>query len=148
MPVRIFSNLSSFYKEANVWISYIITQTQNKLLDQVAEGNLTIFICDELLVELKRVFKYPQLEKYKIDIPAVIKFITDISVTHSLAYPIKRYIVDDHDDDYIVALALQTNSGFITSGDRHILSAKAKLEAKYKKLKILSKAEFERKIIK
>lgn len=140
--------VNRYVLDANVWISYIITQTQNKLLDQVAEGNLTIFICDELLVELKRVFKYPQLEKYKIDIPAAIGFITDISVTHHLTYPIKRYIIDDPDDDYVVALALQTNSGFITSGDRHILSAKAKLETKYKKLKILSKAEFERKIMK
>lgn len=134
--------------DANIWVSYIITQNENKLLDQVAEGNITIFICDELLKELKRVFKYPQLDKYKIDIPAALKFIKDIGVKYEITYPIKRYITDDPDDDYIVALALQTNSGFITSGDKHILSEKKRLEAKYKKLKILTKAEFEKKLFK
>jgi predicted nucleic acid-binding protein len=50
---------------------------------------------------------------------------------------------DDENDDYLIALALQTSSGFITSGDDDILSQKASLEEKYKKLKILTKAEFE-----
>jgi putative PIN family toxin of toxin-antitoxin system len=139
--------VNRFVLDANVWVSYIITQTQHKLLHQVAEGNITIFICDELLMELKRVLLYSQLSKYQIDLPAAMKFVKDISVNYELSYPIKRYIADDPDDDYIVALALQTNSGFITSGDRHILSEKMNLEAKYKKLKILTKAEFERKVM-
>lgn len=42
-----------------------------------------------------------------------------------------------------IALALQTSSGFITSGDSDILSEKGNLEKKYKKLKILTKSEFE-----
>jgi predicted nucleic acid-binding protein len=66
----------------------------------------------------------------------------------ALTYPIKRYIPKDQDDDYLVALALQTNSGFITSGDSDILLEKANLERKFKKLKILTKAEFEEKFSK
>jgi predicted nucleic acid-binding protein len=38
---------------------------------------------------------------------------------------------------------LQANAGFVTSGDRHILSQKSNLQKKYKKLKILTKTEFE-----
>jgi len=67
---------------------------------------------------------------------------------YTLAYPIKRYIPTDIDDDYLIALALQTSSGFITSGDRNILSEKARLEKKFKKLKILTKAEFEEMFLK
>ena len=140
--------VNRYVLDANVWVSYIITQTQNKLSVQVAAGNLSIFICEELLQELIRVFEYPQLEKYKIDVQAAIAFVKNISVNYELTYPIKRYIKGDPDDDYIVALALQTNSGFITSGDKHILSEKLRLETKYKKLKILTKAEFERRILK
>ena len=47
-------------------------------------------------------------------------------------------------DDFLIALALQTTSGFITSGDDDILSEKANLERKFKKLKIITKAEFEK----
>ena len=67
------------------------------------------------------------------------------SIHHTLTYPIRNCIPGDKDDNYIVALALQTNSGFISSGDSHILSQKIKLENKYKKLKIIGKAEFEEK---
>lgn len=51
----------------------------------------------------------------------------------------------DENDNYIIALALKTNSGFITSGDKDILGEKILLERKFKKLKILTKAEFEEK---
>jgi hypothetical protein len=140
--------VNRFVLDANIWVSYVITRSEHKLIDKVAEGELTIFICEELLVELERVFRYPQLEKYQIDIPAALDLIQDISVKFKLTYPLKRYIPDDPDDDYVVALALQTNSGFITSGDKHILSAKNNLETKFRKLKILSKSEFEKKVLK
>ena len=65
-----------------------------------------------------------------------------------LQYPIKRYIPDDENDDYLIALALQTSSGYITSGDTHILSQKTTLEKKYEKLRIITKAEFENMFIK
>jgi hypothetical protein len=42
-----------------------------------------------------------------------------------------------------LTLALQTSSGYITSGDDDILSEKKNLERRYRKLKILTKAEFE-----
>ena len=62
---------------------------------------------------------------------------------YELSYPIKRYIPEDKADDYLIALALQTSSGFVTTGDNHILLEKEILEKKYKKLKILTMAEFE-----
>jgi predicted nucleic acid-binding protein len=67
-----------------------------------------------------------------------------LAIRHKLEYPIKRYIPQDENDDYLVALALQTSSGYITSGDNDILSEKKNLERKYKKLTILTKAEFDR----
>ena len=73
----------------------------------------------------------------------IIKIVKKATVPFQLTYPIKRYIPSDKDDDYLIALALQTSSGFIASGDQNILSEKARLEIKYKKLKILTKVEFE-----
>jgi putative PIN family toxin of toxin-antitoxin system len=130
--------------DANIWISYAITDNLYKISDITAESKISIFICDELIDELKRVLTYPHLRKYNINISGFIRFVKDISVHHNLEYPIKDYIPGDANDNYIVALALQTGSGFITSGDRHILSQKAILQAKFKKLKILTKAEFEK----
>jgi putative PIN family toxin of toxin-antitoxin system len=140
--------VNRYVLDANIGVSYIITRTELKFAKAIVDKNLTIIICDELLEEIERVFHYPHLKQYNIHIPTALNFIRDISVNRKLTYPIKRYIPDDANDDYIVALALQTGSGYITSGDKHILSEKERLETKYKKIKILTKAEFEKNIMK
>jgi predicted nucleic acid-binding protein len=101
-------------------------------------------ICDELIAEFRRVLGYPRLAKFKIDIKQAVNFVETLGTSYTLTYPIRRYIPKDENDDYLIALALQTSSGYITSGDDDILSVKKSLERKYKKLKILTKAEFER----
>ena len=137
-----------FVLDNNIWVSYFITQTEQKLIDLISINDLIIFSCNELLEELERVLRYSHLQKFKINIGKALKLVKSITVIYEIQHPIKRYIQDDKDDDYLIALALQTNSGFITSGDKHILSQKSNLEKKYKKLKILTKAEFEAKYIK
>jgi putative PIN family toxin of toxin-antitoxin system len=134
--------------DANIWVSYLITETEQKLINIISDNDLIVFRCDELLVEIARVLNYPRLKKYNVDIPYAIKLVRKATAPYELTYPIKRYIPTDKDDDYLIALALQTSSGFITSGDRNILGEKATLEKKFKKLKILTKAEFEGRFVK
>ena len=128
----------------NIWISYFITGNEQKLIDIIVNNDLTVFSCDELFEEFIRVLNYPHLKKFEINISHASKLIKDVSVYFKLQYPIKRYIPKDENDDYLIALALQTSSGFITSGDDDILSEKSALEKKYRKLKIITKAEFEK----
>ena len=132
-----------FVLDANVWVSYLIGRQEETLLRIIAEHRIAIFCCEELLTEIRRVLAYPHLEKYGVNRSYALRFIRDNTIPFALKPPIKRYIPADRDDDYVVALALQTNSGFITSGDRHILQEKARLEEKFKRLNILTKAEFE-----
>jgi len=129
--------------DANIWVSYLITETEQKLINIISDNDLIVFRCDELLVEIARVLTYPRLKKYNVDIPYALRVVRKATAPYELTYPIKRYIPTDKDDDYLIALALQTSAGFITSGDKNIFSEKATLEKKFKKLKILTKAEFE-----
>lgn len=135
--------IDRFVLDNNIWISYLITKKEQKLIDIIADNDLTVFSCKELLIEVERVLRYPRLKNYKINISDAVKLVKTATVHFDLSYPIKRYVRTDKDDDYLIALALQTSSGFITSGDNDILSDKENLERKYKKLKILTKAEFE-----
>lgn len=130
--------------DANIWISYFIKQKSLELSNIVIRNKITLFSCDEMIMEIKRVLTYPHLAAYRVDIAKAVKFIKEITVHHDLEYPIKEYIPGDSDDNYIVALALQTGAGYITSGDRHILSQKENLQKQYRKLKILTLAEFEK----
>lgn len=135
--------VNRFVLDANIWVSYLITETEQKLIDIVADNDLTVFRCNELLMEIGRVLNYPHLKKYNVDVFYALRVVKGSTVPFEITYPIKRYIPTDENDNYLIALALQTSSGFITSGDSDILSEKANLEKKFKKLKILTKAEFE-----
>lgn len=133
-----------FVLDNNIWISYFITNRVQFLLDIIDGHELTIFSCDELIDELKAVLNYPHLNKFRINTAEALKVVRKATVHYAIMYPVKRYIPGDKNDDYLIALALQTSSGFITSGDNDILSERANLERKYKKLRIITKAEFER----
>ncbi len=136
--------INKFVLDNNIWISYFITKRIQKLLEIIENYELTVFSCDELFEEVKRVLSYPRLKKYNLDITYALKIIKDTTVHYILTLPIKRYIPTDPNDDYVIALALQTNSGFVTSGDSDILKAKDILEKKFTKLSILTKVEFEK----
>ena len=114
----------------------------------VSENKLSLFYCQELILELERVLNYDHIKKYSVNIKQSIQLIQQLATVFELTYPIKNYIPGDEKDNYIVALALQTNSGFISSGDKHILSQKENLETRFKKLRILTKAEFQKMFIK
>lgn len=129
--------------DANIWVSYFITNRLTILIETVAINKIRLLYCEELLDEIERVLNYPLLKKYKIDIRKAIQFVKSIGVAALIDYPIKQYIPNDENDSYIVALALQQSAGFVTSGDKHILSQKTILESKYKKRSILTKAQFE-----
>ncbi len=127
----------------NIWISYLITGELKVLAEIISSNKLKIYHCDELITELKRVLSYPYFAKKNINIRLAVQTIKDVSIAFELTKPIKKYLPTDPDDNYVIALALQTNSGFVTSGDKDILSQKDTLENKFKKLKIITKTEFE-----
>jgi putative PIN family toxin of toxin-antitoxin system len=133
-----------FVLDPNIYISYFISRKQNYLAATILRYKIELVICDELIVEFKKVLRYPRLAKFSIDTRLAVKFLETTGTIYKLHYPIKRYIPQDENDDYLIALALQTSSGFITLGDDDILSEKANPERKYQKLKILTKSEFEK----
>jgi putative PIN family toxin of toxin-antitoxin system len=137
--------VKKFVLDNNIWISYFVTRNELRLLQIIDKHELVVFSCDELIRELKDVLGRSHIKKYGINVPEALRVHRRLTVKFKLSYPVKNYIPKDENDNYLIALALQTSSGFITSGDSHILDEKGNLERKFKKLKILSKAEFETK---
>ena len=133
-----------FVLDNNIWISYFITNSQQRIIDIIDYYEIAIFSSDELIDEFITVLKYERLQKFKINVPKSVRLLKEITTHFTITYPIRNYIPEDADDNYIIALALQTNSGFVTSGDSHILSQKENLEVRYRKLQIITKTEFEK----
>lgn len=134
-----------FVFDTNIWVSVLLNNETNFINTIVREYDIVIFYCEELLLEVSEVLQRPYFKSRNVSIKNAINFIKSVGLFYKLSYPIKKYIPKDDKDDYLIALALQTNSGFVTSGDRHILSQKEYLEKKFTKLKIITKAEFEKK---
>ena len=126
-----------FVLDANIWVSYFLSNNLLPLLQPVSLNKIELIYSIELLQEVERVLQYPHLQKFNINLKTALNFIKQIGTLAEITYPVKQYIPDDKDDNYIIALALQNGAGFVTSGDKHILSQKAILEARYKKLKII-----------
>lgn len=135
--------INRFVLDANIWVSYFIASRYDLLLHTIYKNEIIVFSCDELLIEIERVLKYEHLKKYKINVKEALRIVEEATCSFKISYPLKNYIPTDPDDNYVIALALQTNSGYVTSGDRHILEEKERLEKKFSKLKIITKAEFE-----
>jgi uncharacterized protein len=136
--------IKKYVFDTNIFISYIITHKQLFLEQIVLNENLKKFYCVELMEELKRVLTYPNLKKYNFNISEAVHFVTSICYLHTLEYPTKRYIPTDEADNYIIASALQTNSGFVTSGDKDILIQKANLEKNTRNSKLLQKPNYKK----
>jgi len=135
--------VNRFVLDNNIRISYFITNQQQKIIDIISLHKIDVFCCDELVAEFNAVLNYDHIQKYRVNVPKSVNLLKEITTHFAITYPIKNYIPDDEKDNYIIALALQTNSGFVTSGDTHILSQKENLEIRYKKLKIINKSQFE-----
>lgn len=133
-----------FVLDANIWVSYFLSNNISLLVGIISSNKITVFYCQELLTEIERVLEYPHLIKYNLEVKSAVSFVKRIGTLAILSYPFNSYIPDDKDDAYIIALALQQNAGFVTSGDKHILSQKINLERKYTKLRIISKSAFEK----
>lgn len=133
-----------FVLDANIWVSYFLSNNVYILLEAISVNKITLFYCKELLIEIERVLDYPHLKKYNVEVKKALNFVKKIGTFATLNFPFSQYIPEDKDDSYIIALALQQNAGFVTSGDKHILSQKIILEKKYTKLKIISKSTFEK----
>jgi uncharacterized protein len=132
-----------FVLDNNIWVSYFIKRNEQKIIDIIDVYDIAILSCDELINEFATVLNYEHLKKYMVNIPQAVSSLKEMTTHFTLEYPVKNYVPGDENDNYVIALALQTNAGFVTSGDHHILDEKENLESRFKKLKIITKAEFE-----
>jgi putative PIN family toxin of toxin-antitoxin system len=106
-----------------------------KLLEKMLRSNVEIFTTKEILDEfsevLKRDFKYNNEEIGKI-IEKVLKFL--ILLTPSVKV---EAVKDDSDDNKIVECAIESNSEYILSYDKHLLKLK-----EYQGIKIVKPEDF------
>ena len=126
--------------DANIFVSSFIGNGNPKaIVDMVSEGEDTLFITDEILAELERVFrkrKFRYSEEVIQHRMAIIKEIgTRITVADSER--ITTGGCRDKDDNKYLECAAAANADYIISGDIHLLEMK-----EYCGIKIVNAAEY------
>jgi|JI7StandDraft_1071085.scaffolds.fasta_scaffold31187_2 putative PIN family toxin of toxin-antitoxin system len=109
--------------DTNIWISIAFG---GKIIEQVFKvvfnNNINIFVCPELLSEVRNTLKKPKIAKYISEERAtstllIIEASTQKVQLHNYSLKVCR----DPKDDYLLALGIQVNADYLITGDKDLL---------------------------
>ncbi len=115
--------------DTNIFISLAINRNTKFIVDLFAKSNSQLIICDELIAELTETISRPKFVKYHIDIENYLALIA----LFSQSFKIKKHVahLPDHDDNFLVNLALSSNTLLIVTGDKTLLAVEEHLGIKF-----------------
>lgn len=125
--------------DTNVWISFLIGKQLSRLRKYISEGEITIIITEQLLVELKAVTGKEKLKKY---FPKEsVKELTDLleTIAENISISPTHFINRDPKDNFLLDLIDFSKADYLITGDKDLLQHNP-----FKTAQILSPAEFER----
>ncbi len=107
-----------------------------QLLQKCFNGELVLVLSPDIIEEFKEVALRPRLGFSPEEVDEFISALLEIShVVQPEKIPV--YVLEDPDDDKIIAAAIAGKAHYLVSGDRHLLKLK-----QIKGIAILSPAEF------
>lgn len=111
-----------------------------RILDVSYQGKIVLYSSPFQEGEFRRVLSYPRIkQKFKLsnkDIQIILQKLRKYAVS---VYPLKveKVILQDPDDDQILAIAWEAKVDYIISGDSHLLNL-----SKYKEIPIVTARKF------
>lgn len=111
-----------------------------KIFELFKAGKIYIYTSSFQLKEFEEVLSYKRIKKkYRLTIKTISTIIRVFKKYAELVYPykIRSEVVEDPDDNQILAIAFEAKADFIISGDKHLLRLK-----KFKSTRILTAQEF------
>lgn len=128
--------------DTNVLISGVITDLgpSGRIIEALQEGKIQLVVSSHLLQEFSGVVARPRIvRKY----PKVIEHADDlldyvrVNAILVAGIPEAAVVVDDPDDDFVIACAIEGSADYIVSGDPHLLDLR-----QYSDILILSPRRF------
>jgi len=123
--------------DTNILISYLIGKELQGFKSYIVSEKIKIVITDQLIEEIKLVTARQKLKKY-FDQGSVSEFLA-LLLLISKKVKVKKIesLCRDPKDDFLLALAKQSKSDFLITGDKDLLELKV-----YGKTKILRAKDF------
>jgi putative PIN family toxin of toxin-antitoxin system len=116
--------VSTNYKiiiDTNVWISFLIGKSLLGLQNFIDSEFIKIVSCNEQLEELSQVFKKSKIKKHfsKEQITEFFELLDE--VLENVAIKTQTNLCRDPKDNYLLALAIDSNADFLITGDKDLL---------------------------
>jgi len=107
--------------DTNIWISFLIGKNLKGLQEYIDSQTIIIVTCNEQIHELTEVFKKPKIKKYFS--PAQIGEFFELLYESSsnVILKTKTELCRDLKDNYLLSLAIDSNSDFLITGDNDLL---------------------------
>jgi putative PIN family toxin of toxin-antitoxin system len=108
--------------DTNLWVSFLIGKKLSALKELLQNSKLTIYMCDSLIEEIKRVAAKPKIRRYlsEDDSLALLELIgiycTSVSIKKTAVSSLR-----DFNDLFLLSLAETVNADFILTGDKDLL---------------------------
>ena len=124
--------------DTNVWVSFLMGRTLAGLECYIHNNHFQIVSCREQLFELQEVLYRPKMERYfsTQQINGMFELLADYALLIKILSKID--ICRDAKDNYLLALAIDSNADFLITGDNDLLSIK-----QIETTKIISYKDFE-----
>lgn len=128
--------------DTNVVIAGLLWQGHpRRLLDQTIDGHVALFSSPALIGELARTLNYPKFAQRIATLCATTPSALTVrySALTMLVTPTEapRVVLEDADDDHVLACAVAANADLIVSGDRHLHA----LGGVYRDIRIVTPAD-------
>ena len=117
---------------STMWDNSVAFKLLKKLIENEEEIFTTADILDEYQKVLKRDFKYTKEETDKISTEVIIRFLKIVEINERI-----DEIKEDPTDNKILECAVESNSEYILSYDKHLLNIK-----EFRGIKIITPEEY------
>ncbi|WP_204106770.1 MULTISPECIES: putative toxin-antitoxin system toxin component, PIN family [Spirulina sp. CCY15215] len=127
--------------DTNLWISFLIGKKVTNLKELIVNQTIQIILCEQIREEINLVTQRPKLQKYFS--VAKVKELIDLLNIVGLSIEIVSEVslCRDAKDNFLLALAKDSQANFLITGDADLLSLKS-----FEKTEIVTYKDFLNKI--
>lgn len=110
--------------DTNLWISFLISSTYEKLDELILNQDCTLLFSDELLEEFVAVAHRPKLRKYisRDEIEDILETIDEVAEFVYVTSTISE--CRDPKDNFLLSLAVDGKADYLLTGDKDLLVLK------------------------
>ncbi|TAF08724.1 MAG: putative toxin-antitoxin system toxin component, PIN family [Nostocales cyanobacterium] len=107
--------------DTNLWISFLIGKELKELKNLLLQETIQVVISEQILEEITLVTQRPKLQKYfpSQKVHELIQLLRTIGVFINITSEV--FICRDTKDNYLLALAKDSDANFLVTGDQDLL---------------------------